>query len=69
MSSKLIFLLLFQLVGFYCSAQTNSSPPLYLESGNFHYKNYSIKDYKADFQNWAVLQDKSGIMVFANGNG
>ena len=37
--------------------------------GNTIIENYTTKEYKQDFQNWAVLQDKNGIMVFANGNG
>ena len=75
MSTKLIYLLLFLVATFACIAQTSlpgkvtSLPPLYLESGIYHYKNYSTRDYGADFQNWAVLQDKNGIMVIANGDG
>ena len=31
--------------------------------------NYAPNDYKAAAQNWAILQDKRGIMYFGNGNG
>ncbi len=39
------------------------------EAGNFYFKNYAIRDYKAAAQNWGVLQDQYGNMVFANGDG
>ncbi|HAI76839.1 MAG TPA: hypothetical protein DCM08_11380, partial [Microscillaceae bacterium] len=32
-------------------------------------RNYSPKDYRADFQNWTILQDKRGIMYFGNNEG
>ncbi|MCC8154226.1 MAG: hypothetical protein LIP01_08465 [Tannerellaceae bacterium] len=32
-------------------------------------KNYSVNDYKAGNQNWAVAQDKNGIIYFANNRG
>ncbi len=32
-------------------------------------KNYPPKDYKAFSQNWEVVQDKRGILYFANGDG
>ncbi len=31
--------------------------------------NYSIKEYNANSQNWAVAQDNNGLMYFANNNG
>ncbi|MBA4053623.1 MAG: hypothetical protein C0490_02825 [Marivirga sp.] len=42
---------------------------IHSERGNFYFKNYEAKQYNASFQNWGVLQDKDGIMVFANGDG
>ncbi|MEJ7644166.1 MAG: hypothetical protein WKF87_06205 [Chryseolinea sp.] len=39
------------------------------ESGNYFYKNYTTQDYQAASQNWAVLQDRYGNMVFGNGDG
>jgi len=63
---------LFQLGTLCCFAQNGSTPPiskLDVESGQYYYRNYTTKEYKQDFQNWAVIQDKNGIMVFANGNG
>lgn len=31
--------------------------------------NYIADDYNAHAQNWAILQDKRGVMIFGNGNG
>ena len=72
MSTKLIFLLLFYNLPVYVWAQnlssgSSSNPPI--EIGNFYYKNYSSKDYTGSFQNWGGVQDKHGVMVFANGDG
>ncbi|HTF19537.1 MAG TPA: ATP-binding protein, partial [Chryseolinea sp.] len=39
------------------------------ESGNFYVKNYSGNIYNAVAQNWAVIQDSYGNMLFANGDG
>lgn len=36
------------------------------KNGNYFIKNYSIKDYKAAEQNWAIVQDSRGIMYFGN---
>ena len=71
MSPKLKYYLLFQLVPFCCFAQSVMKPVINFdnESGLYHHRNYSSKEYGQDFQNWSVLQDKNGIMVFANGNG
>jgi hypothetical protein len=65
-STTLKYFLLFQLVIPFCTAQQID---LNKESGRYHHRNYSSKEYGQDFQNWAVLQDKNGVMVFANGNG
>ena len=32
-------------------------------------KNFSTKDYKGQSQNWAIIQDKRGVMYFANNGG
>ena len=32
-------------------------------------KNYTPKEYQAHSQNWAIVQDKKGIMYFGNSNG
>lgn len=37
--------------------------------GQPFYTNYTIKDYVANSQNWAINQDSSGIMYFANNDG
>jgi|AntAceMinimDraft_17_1070374.scaffolds.fasta_scaffold00729_6 class 3 adenylate cyclase/ligand-binding sensor domain-containing protein len=39
------------------------------ETGTPLIKNYTTKEYKAYSQNWAVVQDKRGVMYFANGDG
>src|SRR5512144_2509372 len=31
--------------------------------------NYTTDDYKADLQNWAIVQDNQGVMSFANNSG
>jgi signal transduction histidine kinase/DNA-binding response OmpR family regulator len=74
-SSNLIFFLLFQ-TAFCAFAQSGQAPlqnsnssALDAEAGNYYYRNYTIKEYKQDFQNWGVVQDKDGVMLFANGNG
>jgi hypothetical protein len=74
-SSNLIFFLLFQ-TAFCALAQSGQAPlqnsnssALDAEAGNYYYRNYTIKEYKQDFQNWGVVQDKDGVMLFANGNG
>src|SRR5215472_2127670 len=51
---------------FICSslfAQTNS------ETGGQPVINYSPKEYNAEFQNWAAIQRKNGIMYFGNSDG
>lgn len=32
-------------------------------------KNYTLKDYKAKSQNWAIAKDSRGVMYFANNDG
>jgi hypothetical protein len=32
-------------------------------------QNYAPKDYHADSQNWAIVQDRRGIMYFGNSDG
>jgi signal transduction histidine kinase len=44
-------------------AQTNG------ESGYQPVINYSPKEYGAEFQNWAIMQGKNGIMYFGNSDG
>ncbi len=39
------------------------------ETGTPLIKNYTTKEYKAYSQNWAIVQDKRGVMYFANGDG
>jgi len=40
-----------------------------VELGTPKIRNYAQNDYKAYSQNWGIVQDKRGIMYFANGNG
>lgn len=39
------------------------------ESGFFNIRNYSPKEYNAKSQNWAIVQDKRGVMYFGNNDG
>ncbi len=39
------------------------------ERGSLFTRYYSAKEYGAFSQNWAVIQDERGVMVFANGDG
>ena len=39
------------------------------ELGIPYMRNYTPKDYDAFAQNWAIVQDKRGVMYFGNGNG
>ncbi len=39
------------------------------ESGEPFIKNYTPRDYGANFQNWGITQDDRGIMYFANNDG
>ena len=41
----------------------------YKEAGSQAVINYKPKEYKAGQQNWAITQNKSGIMYFGNGQG
>jgi len=38
------------------------------ENGSYKIRNYSTKEYKAKAQNWAIIQDKRGVMYFGNNN-
>jgi signal transduction histidine kinase/DNA-binding response OmpR family regulator len=44
-------------------------PPTQQSSGFKYFKNYSPQDYNNQPQNWAVLQDKQGIIYMANQGG
>jgi hypothetical protein len=71
-STKLIFILLLCLNRVWCFGQSRPEaayPYITPERGLYYFKNYDAKEYNAAFQNWGVLQDKDGIMVFANGDG
>ncbi|MBI3519823.1 MAG: hypothetical protein HY062_10760, partial [Bacteroidetes bacterium] len=39
------------------------------QKGNNYIKNFSPSDYKASDQNWGGIQDKNGILYFANLDG
>ncbi len=39
------------------------------EIGIPYLKNFSPKDYNADAQNWAIVQDRRGVMYFGNNSG
>src|SRR5512145_1009140 len=40
-----------------------------VEIGTPYLRNYSPKEYNADVQNWAIVQDQRGVMYFANNSG
>ncbi len=62
MRSKFFYILFFILLFYSINAQIDTiGYPLV--------KNYSAFDYNGHYQNWYAVQDKSGIMYFANGSG
>ena len=46
-----------------------TSLSIYCQQGNKYITNYNPSSYKASDQNWSSVQDKNGIMYFANLNG
>lgn len=62
-------LLLKALLALRCAAQPVASVDIATERGQFYFNTYHSQDYKAAYQNWQVLQDKNGVMYFANGDG
>jgi len=49
---------------------TSRKPPIHwLENGLPYIQNFSPKDYNAEIQNRAIVQDKNGFMYFGNNNG
>ena len=55
---------------FFLSLLIFISPNLYSEDTGFKYfKNYSYRDYDHQPQNWAVIQDKNGIIYVGNNGG
>lgn len=51
-----------------CVSVTGQDKPL--SEVGFHFvRNYSVDDYKASPQNWSVVQDRRGVMYFANTDG
>lgn len=60
------FTLLLALAGLLSAPlQANLNP----ESGAFLFQTYAPKDYGANQQNWAIVQDARGVMYFANTDG
>ncbi|NIM77725.1 MAG: helix-turn-helix domain-containing protein [Candidatus Aminicenantes bacterium] len=47
----------------------NGQTPKSNEAGNPFIRNYTHKEYNAHHQNWAVVQDKRGVMYIGNGDG
>ena len=39
------------------------------QSGRPFIRNYTIKEYRAQQQNWAITEDRQGLMLFGNGGG
>lgn len=60
-SIKTVFIALFLIIYLLAGAQ--------YERGFLTIKNFSSKDYKALPQNWDILQDKRGVIYFANNQG
>ncbi len=60
---KLILLIFFGCFFSLCIAQN------FTQSGSQNVINYTPKEYGAVQQNWAIAQDKRGIMYFGNGSG
>lgn len=61
----LIFFFLFLFCQFSTAQKTNS----FSQTDSPLITNYLPKNYLANVQNWAVIQDKRGVMYFANGEG
>ena len=63
--NKLLYILFLFFVSF-----NKLSAQQYIEEGNPFIQDYSDKDYKShENQNWAVIQDRRGVMYFGNNNG
>jgi len=60
---------LFQLFVWGCVTTLSAQTPSNFEKGIPPLTNYSPKEYDADTQNWASLQNDQGIMYFGNGVG
>ena len=54
------------LLAFLCINSTISQAQNNLESGSQIITNYSPKEYDSGLQNWAIAQDKRGVMYFGN---
>jgi class 3 adenylate cyclase len=56
---------------FVCARAQIVAPPQQPASAAFspYLKNYTPQDYKASSQNWAILEDKRGVMYFGNNSG
>ncbi len=59
-----LFIMVLYLCGGNIFAQENNS-----EIGLPYLNNYSVKDYKAHTQNYAIVQDDRGVMYFGNFSG
>jgi signal transduction histidine kinase/ligand-binding sensor domain-containing protein len=75
---KKLFLAAFSLLPFYwpnpASPQQEILPPRafgpnHREIGIPYLRNYAPKEYGADVQNWAIVQDQRGVMYFGNNSG
>ena len=71
-----LFLISFQTVSFTQSGNVNNSNPedrwnetQWRENGLPYIQNFSPKDYNAEIQNFAIVQDKRGLMYFGNNEG
>ncbi len=71
MSRLLRFALLLFSLPLNASAQSTMGalPALHPETGRPNIRNYTPKEYGAMPQNWAIIQDRRGVMYFGNWNG
>src|ERR1700709_2488904 len=64
-NGKCFFYLIFLFVFFFCNSPSTVAQSA-AEKGLPFLTNYSLKDYHAHPQNWAITQDDKGIMYFGN---
>ena len=57
----------FLLLGVLCAASSSETQKLF-EFGRPLYRFFSTREYRADNQNWAAIQDWQGLLLFGNDN-
>ncbi len=56
-------------IGAFAQSSAPATPTRPEEAGRPLLRNYSAKEYGAHYQNWAAVQDRRGLMYFANSRG